>query len=309
MYRKHEKFCNDFFFRYEHCSRNTVPNSSSDCSTKKISSLESNVRVIYPHDIRPYDCASEFVYVEHIILPENTIQGICIQYKVSPVTLRQVNQFSGSTLLLAPKRLVIPLKRSTHTGVRLQDQTTDEYKIHKILVEYPALREEEVRTYLDLNSWDLTQGIIAVEEDVNRERAKHYYEIKESKSTGTTSTSCSSLNGDFSQNERGFHHTNEKTCNASEKSHVELNMADKFKYTLFQELPKNYDISKGAENYVVEGIPLCSNTADTVKPQTRTSICQGDFYEDQSIDFGIELQDLSLKSNTRMFNAVNYSIS
>jgi hypothetical protein len=49
-------------------------------------------------------------YVVHTVLPSDTFSGICLRYKVKPVTLRRVNQFSGTNLALAPSKLLIPLE-------------------------------------------------------------------------------------------------------------------------------------------------------------------------------------------------------
>lgn len=36
--------------------------------------------------------------IEHVILPADTIQGICLRYRVSATELRRWNHFSGSTI-------------------------------------------------------------------------------------------------------------------------------------------------------------------------------------------------------------------
>lgn len=136
-----------------------IPVNISMKQTSPSSKLQSDDKFSYSiMNDNPFDCALGFDYIEHIILPESTLQGICIQYKVSALKLRQVNHFSGSTLLLAPKRLIIPLKRRSsskylhngtsnlYAGIKMQDQTTDEYKVHKIMVDFPTLEEAKVRT-------------------------------------------------------------------------------------------------------------------------------------------------------------------
>mmetsp|Transcript_1159 Transcript_1159/g.1886 ORF Transcript_1159/g.1886 Transcript_1159/m.1886 type:complete len:205 (-) Transcript_1159:659-1273(-) len=44
-------------------------------------------------------------FVEHIVVPSDTLQGVCLAYKISATRLRQVNGFSGSGLNLAPKKI------------------------------------------------------------------------------------------------------------------------------------------------------------------------------------------------------------
>lgn len=80
----------------------------------------------------------------HLILPSDTIQGICLQYKISAAKLRQINMFSGSSLRLAPKRLKIPV----HSGITsYQNIETNEYKIHFLQAEFAKLNSNEIREY------------------------------------------------------------------------------------------------------------------------------------------------------------------
>ena len=87
-------------------------------------------------------------YVEHVILPTDTFQGICLAYKISATRLRQVNHFSGSNLSTAPKKLIIPLtKKALRSGfIRVQDKESREYKLHAFLAEVPRLKESEAKT-------------------------------------------------------------------------------------------------------------------------------------------------------------------
>lgn len=89
-------------------------------------------------------------YVEHVVLPCDTFQGICLAYKISATRLRQVNHFSGSNLSTAPKKLIIPLtKKALRSGfIRVQEKDSTEYKIHAFLAEIPSLKEKEARAYV-----------------------------------------------------------------------------------------------------------------------------------------------------------------
>ncbi len=87
---------------------------------------------------------NEYTFVEHIILPKDTLEGLCLKYKTSATRLRQVNRFSGSSLVLAPKRLIIPIK-NTNKEIKLQDTTTMEYKIHKVLSECSSVGIKEIQ--------------------------------------------------------------------------------------------------------------------------------------------------------------------
>jgi LysM repeat protein len=89
-------------------------------------------------------------YVEHVVLPSDTLQGICLAYKVNVTRLRQANCFSGNSISLAPKKLVIPLsKQALRSGcIRVQDTDAKEYKLHAFLAEFPDLSIMEAKAYV-----------------------------------------------------------------------------------------------------------------------------------------------------------------
>jgi LysM repeat protein len=86
-------------------------------------------------------------YVEHVVLPTDTLQGICIAYKVSASNLRRANHFTGHSLHSAPKKLLIPLsKQALRTGyIRVQDTDSKEYKLHYFQVEFPDINMAEAK--------------------------------------------------------------------------------------------------------------------------------------------------------------------
>ena len=86
-------------------------------------------------------------YVEHVVMPTDTLQGICLSYKVSATRLRQANQFSGNTLLLAPKKLIIPLSKNglKNGAIRMQDRTTKEFKLQALMAEFTDLGSEDAK--------------------------------------------------------------------------------------------------------------------------------------------------------------------
>ena len=97
--------------------------------------------------LKEKDNQGSFDYVEHIVMPSDTFQGLCITYKISAVRLRQVNMFSGTNLKLAPKKLIIPVKKKlVQAGkIRLQDKNSFEYKAHSFQAIYPDMIMSEVR--------------------------------------------------------------------------------------------------------------------------------------------------------------------
>ncbi|VEU33513.1 unnamed protein product [Pseudo-nitzschia multistriata] len=105
-------------------------------------------------------------YMEHVVLPTDTLQGICIAYKVSASQLRRANHFSG-TLHSAPKKLLIPLsKQALRTGfIRVQDTDTKEYKLHYFQAEFPDISAAEAKGYLELADWELKEAVQSAKED------------------------------------------------------------------------------------------------------------------------------------------------
>mmetsp|Transcript_17301 Transcript_17301/g.37773 ORF Transcript_17301/g.37773 Transcript_17301/m.37773 type:complete len:451 (+) Transcript_17301:159-1511(+) len=111
-------------------------------------------------------------YVEHVILPTDTLQGICLAYKISVTKLRQANHFSGNSLLLAPKKLVIPLsKKALRAGyLRVQDTDAKEYKLYNFLAEFTNFQVAEAKAYLELADWNLKDAKQSAQEDLEWER-------------------------------------------------------------------------------------------------------------------------------------------
>lgn len=97
----------------------------------------------------------EVNYLEHVVLPCDTFQGICLNYKISPTKLRQANNFSGSNLSLAPKKLKIPIDGKNVLKIKTQDQNSKVFKIHSLINEFPDMSNSEARAYLEISDWKL----------------------------------------------------------------------------------------------------------------------------------------------------------
>jgi len=83
-------------------------------------------------------------YVEHTVLPTDTLEGICLKYKVSSRALKRANgNFLGSYLLLAPKKLFIPVSKQKSGSIRKQNTDSEYYKRHSFLAEFPHLSSSE----------------------------------------------------------------------------------------------------------------------------------------------------------------------
>mmetsp|Transcript_26103 Transcript_26103/g.40001 ORF Transcript_26103/g.40001 Transcript_26103/m.40001 type:complete len:338 (+) Transcript_26103:111-1124(+) len=111
-------------------------------------------------------------YFEHVVLPTDTLQGLCLQYKVSATKLRQMNRFSGSNLLLAPDKLMVPVSEDAikQGQVRKQDRTSKTFKTQAFIAELRSMSAFEAKAYLELANWDLPEAIRQGREDLNWEK-------------------------------------------------------------------------------------------------------------------------------------------
>lgn len=85
-------------------------------------------------------------YVEHTVLPTDTLQGICLKYKISSRALKRANgNFSGSYLLLAPEKLFIPVSKQALESGSIRPQSTDskDFKRYSFLAEFSNLSSSE----------------------------------------------------------------------------------------------------------------------------------------------------------------------
>lgn len=100
-------------------------------------------------------------YAEHIVLPSDTLQGLCIKYKVTAAKIRQANNFTGTNLLLAPSTLLIPLNREfvIDGRIRQQDRNSKEFKRQAFLDKVIGMSSKEADAYLDMADGDLEVAI------------------------------------------------------------------------------------------------------------------------------------------------------
>ena len=104
--------------------------------------------------------------LEHVVLPTDTLQGLCLAYKISATKLRMENNFSGNSLQMAPKILKIPVsKGSKGMMIRVQDRSSKEYKLYAFVAEIPSMELVEAKAYLDLSNWDLEESLRSARED------------------------------------------------------------------------------------------------------------------------------------------------
>ncbi len=111
---------------------------------------------------------AESSYLEHVVLPTDTLQGLCLAYKVSATQLRMENKFSGNSLQMAPKKLKIPMNGvAKGMMIKTQDKSSSEFKLYSFLAEIPTMEQIEAKVYLDLSNWDLSEAIRSAREDID----------------------------------------------------------------------------------------------------------------------------------------------
>jgi hypothetical protein len=120
-------------------------------------------------------------FLEHLVQPSDTFEGICLRYKMTPSELRRANGFSGSNLRLAPNPLKIPTHRELKStsaeaspvigrsdegdhGIIQRALTTDQV-LRLLLKECPSMSLTEAKAYMELNDWDFDVALENAKED------------------------------------------------------------------------------------------------------------------------------------------------
>jgi LysM repeat protein len=112
--------------------------------------------------------------IEHTIMPEDTLQGLCLKYGCSATELRRLNMFSGSSIQ-CKKSLHIPTKRGIILA--LQEQT-DAVVLQKFR---NATGESlnEARLYLEEAGNDFQAALAAWKEDESWQAQHHNNAVEE----------------------------------------------------------------------------------------------------------------------------------
>lgn len=92
--------------------------------------------------------------VEHTVMHGDTLQGICLRYRVSATDLRRANMFSGNNIHFKTS-LLIPI----NAGAIVKPQ----FETHDVLLQrfknLTSERTEEARLYLNEHEWNLEQAL------------------------------------------------------------------------------------------------------------------------------------------------------
>jgi len=93
--------------------------------------------------------------IEHVIMPSDTFQGICLRYRVSAVDLRRFNNFSG-TAFRSKQVLRIPVEPGSPIQVQ---EDNDESIIQQRFMNATGESSTEANFYLSEFSWDLEDAL------------------------------------------------------------------------------------------------------------------------------------------------------
>lgn len=130
--------------------------------------LRENERPQHPSlGIQNTAVADDPMVVEHTVMPDDTLQGICLRYNVSVTEVRRINLFSGSSIQ-CKKSLLIPVRRGVSYNIMMQQYDSKEVVLQKFR-NATGEAVAEARIYLEEHSWDLDTSIAAWKTDENWE--------------------------------------------------------------------------------------------------------------------------------------------
>lgn len=101
-------------------------------------------------------------YIEHVVMPEDTLQGICLRYKIKAHVLKRHNNFSGDSFRMVSV-LKIPMAEIRDSVIVPQARTQD--VVLQVFRNTTGLGVVEAKLYLDDNDWDPARAHEAWEAD------------------------------------------------------------------------------------------------------------------------------------------------
>ena len=128
-------------------------------------------------------CSSDefdVVWIEHVVMPEDTIRGICLKYRCKIIDLRRYNNFSGNAFRSRKTlRIKVNQKFIDDGLILIQDKSLVDVKIQelKYKINEPA---EECMYYLRQNDYDVDKAFMAWKED-EQFTVLHYPPLENSK--------------------------------------------------------------------------------------------------------------------------------
>jgi hypothetical protein len=94
--------------------------------------------------------------IEHIVVPTDTIQGLCLRYRISALQLRQHNNFSGQAFR-SKRSLRIPIEPGL--PISIQQQAGNKEIIIQAFMNESGEADREARFYLNGNDWDVNKAL------------------------------------------------------------------------------------------------------------------------------------------------------
>jgi LysM repeat protein len=104
-------------------------------------------------------------YYTHVVMPEDTLQGICLRYKIKTHILKRFNQDLGDINLQSVKTLLIPAEHVRLRGKVIVPQVRSRDVELQLFKNDTGLGTIEARLYLDDHDWDAASAKIAWAED------------------------------------------------------------------------------------------------------------------------------------------------
>lgn len=112
-------------------------------------------------------------FIEHVVLPHDTLQGVCLRYKISARVLRKHNSIFGDTLSSC-EVLRIPTAHFRPGDLHMLQTDAPEVKV-QVVVNRTKLPALEARLYLEDHDWDVEAAVKACVEDDQWEGAQADY--------------------------------------------------------------------------------------------------------------------------------------
>lgn len=135
--------------------------------------LEGNWRLVKLIDHTNDDGTVTFTQpsiIEHIVMPIDTLQGLCLQYHVQAIDIRRMNMFSGNNIQMKSK-LLIPI----NAGLAIRPQIETEEIVLQKFKNMTQEQTQEARLYLDEHKWNLESALDAWKSDNNWEATESKY--------------------------------------------------------------------------------------------------------------------------------------
>jgi len=105
----------------------------------------------------------------------DTLEGLCLRYKTNRRTLQNLNNFSGSSLAMAPDVLKIPRQKGVNVDRRSSKEAIEAMEraniLKKFITLFPSLSQMEGRIYLDDTNYDFESAAKAARADMEWEES------------------------------------------------------------------------------------------------------------------------------------------